>query len=273
MMPYTVNWHIVRPPNCDESSLSATLGEVVNPADALADQYTYGELIDAMAVDMLYNLTDQRFGTRTVRVRPCRERCDGSPSRWSMASYSLPGGSTLDSMGWCGSCGPTSPCGCSYVPSIHLPGPVDIVNTVTIDGDTVDPSQYRLQGPVLYRINGETWPACQDLAKDHTEEGSFAVEYERGYPAPSGGMLAAGVLACELSKAFVGDKSCALPDRVQMVTRQGVTMQILDSFEELSKGRTGLPQVDMWLTSVNRGKMPSLVWSPDLPDSPRTQRI
>jgi hypothetical protein len=81
--------------------------------------------------------------------------------------------------------------------------------------------------------------------------GTWSIEYIAGIPVPKGGQVAAGILAVELGKAALKDSTCALPSRVQTITRQGVTMAILDTFEDLAKGRTGIPRIDMWIQSVN----------------------
>ena len=59
-------------------------------------------------------------------------------------------------------------------------------------------------------------------------------------------------LMCELAKACYTDQACRLPQRVTSITREGVTLAMLDPFEMLDKGRTGLFEVDLWLEAVNR---------------------
>src|SRR3546814_4772015 len=50
--------------------------------------------------------------------------------------------------------------------------------------------------------------------------------------------ISAGRLANELAKAACNDKSCGLPQRVQSITRQGVTVAVLDSFDDIDTGHT-----------------------------------
>ena len=54
---------------------------------------------------------------------------------------------------------------------------------------------------------------------------------------------------------------------MQTITREGITMTLLDPQEFLDKGRTGLPDVDRWLVLVNPGgqRSPSVVASVDYP--------
>lgn len=56
-------------------------------------------------------------------------------------------------------------------------------------------------------------------------------------------------LAIEYGKAAQGT-SCALPERITSVTRQGVSWTVLDSQEFLDKGYTGMSHVDHWLAAV-----------------------
>ena len=64
-----------------------------------------------------------------------------------------------------------------------------------------------------------------------------------------------------------GEGECELPERVTSVNREGLSYTIIDPQTFLDMGRTGLPKVDLWLTSVNpnRSRRPSGVWTPDAP--------
>jgi len=100
--------------------------------------------------------------------------------------------------------------------------------------------------------------------------GAFAVTYRQGLEVPAGGRWAAGAYACELLAACMGG-DCELPQRVQTLTREGVTMSFLDPMEFLDHGRTGVAATDTWIASVNPHGLvaPSTVYSPDMPQ-PRT---
>jgi len=56
-------------------------------------------------------------------------------------------------------------------------------------------------------------------------------------------------LAVEYGKAAQG-KTCALPERITNITRQGVSWSILDPQDFLDKGFTGMSRVDNWLGPV-----------------------
>lgn len=123
------------------------------------------------------------------------------------------------------------------------------VSAVAIDGVPV--TSFLLDGRIL------TWDAPGGCAQRITVTGTM------GIPTPPGGQVAAAQLACELAKAMCGDSSCALPERVQSVSRQGITMTILDQFEDLDEGKTGIWLIDAWVASVMRSPMPATVGSPD----------
>jgi hypothetical protein len=94
---------------------------------------------------------------------------------------------------------------------------------------------------------------------------TWQVDYLLGQPVPIGGQIAAGVLACELAKAACSDGSCQLPQRIQTITRQGVTIAMIDSFDDVSHGATGIWIIDSWVSSIVNTPVPSRVYSPDIP--------
>jgi hypothetical protein len=150
-----------------------------------------------------------------------------------------------------------------YAPmAVRLPeAPVTGVTSVTINGEPF--SDYRLtRSGWLERLDGNTWSVCDD---------STQVVYTFGESPPEGGVQAAVALAVQLAMDEVGSEECQLPQRVTSVTRQGVSMTVLDPQEFLTNGRVGLYVVDLWLSAVNpqsRGQRGS-VWSPDLPVTTR----
>ena len=226
------------------------------------------ELYEQMAGDYLANWTG--YGLCEVSLRPCRSEC-GPNLEWFWGNGPYPPGFATQNLTgvWknvgCGSCGDS--CGCGSVPSLRLPGPVEEVTSVLIDGAALDPTAYRVDSrALLVRLDGEAWPVCQDMSADPLAEvNTFQVDYRYGRAVPAGGQVAAGVLACELAKAAVGDSSCQLPRRVQTIARQGVTVSFLDSMDDLDKGRTGIWLIDSWVASVTNPPRPSTVRSPDIP--------
>lgn len=135
------------------------------------------------------------------------------------------------------------------------------VNSVHIDGVLLSANAYRVSASGwLERIDGGSWPVC---------EGTTVVAYQHGRPPPAGGRDAAVTLAIELAKDLYGIAGCRLPRRVRSITRQGVSMELVDPAEFLDKGLVGLVSVDMWIRAVNPDAQAQegYVWSPDLPAS------
>jgi hypothetical protein len=169
----------------------------------------------------------------------------------------------------CGRCGDS--CSCSAVSELILPGPIAEPIEILVDGVAldIDTSVVVYNYNRLTRIDGGKFPTCQDLSKPPSEVGTWQVTYLQGEPVPHGGQLVAGILACEYAKAMCGDDSCCLPKRVSSITRQGITMAMLDDFDRLSLGMTGIWEIDDWVTtySTNLRMGPwqaSTVSSPDL---------
>jgi hypothetical protein len=198
------------------------------------------EAVEA-ASEILYTLSGRQYpGLCEAIFRPCGSHCN--------CEYDV--------------------CGCNRLPRVFLAWDMVTVSTVAIDDvPPLDPSAYRLENGWLVRLDGGTWPCCQNMAAELGEEGAFAVIGTRGaLPTPLA-IRAVKALATELVKACTPNESCALPDRVINIVRQGVQFTLLDPMEFLSSGRTGLYVVDLFLAAANPNGLqrPSRAWSPDLP--------
>lgn len=92
------------------------------------------------------------------------------------------------------------------------------------------------------------------------------VTYTFGTTPPVLGKMAARRIAQEFIKLWEGDETCALPDRVTSVSRQGVSYTILDSQDFIQEMRLGIYEIDLFLKAVNPNKAQrrSKVFSPDL---------
>lgn len=233
-----------------------------------------------VAVQVLHSFSGRQFGLCLRTVRPCRDDCrdNGSvPVAWvdGQLRPTLEGGVWYN-RGACGTCGPSG-CGCSALCEVTLPGPVQEIVEVKLNGIVIDPSEYRVDNYSklvhLTTDNNACWPKCQDLSKPDSADNTFSVKYRVGKPVPEGGRWAAGKLACELAKACLpGTGDCLLPDNVKTISREGVTMElgpfiIGGADGKIEFGRTGVPEVDMWLMAVNPHKVRSRsrVYSPDRP--------
>jgi len=142
--------------------------------------------------------------------------------------------------------------------AVRLSGPVRSVTEVRLDG--VAQTGWVLDGDDLLTTDGSCWPGDSDCSPPGLE-----VDYEHGVAPPSIAALAMAEVTSELLKACAGDPSCRLPARVVSLSRQGVTMAMLDPQEYLTAGRLGLPLSDWFITTTNPAGliMPSRVVSPD----------
>lgn len=224
--------------------------------EPLASMPTSG-VFEEMATQYLWNWTGRKYGLCPTTIRPCATDCTAGLSTFGH----LPGNSftrpVLVGGLWfnvgCQRCGDL--CGCGGVAPLSLPGPIYSVESVYDDGVLLSPDSYSVSNRrYLNRTDGLGWAAC-----------GLEITYERGVPAPLGGQVAAGVLALELAKASCNDKTCQLPQRVQTVTRQGVTVAMLDAFDDIDTGHTGIWIIDSWVASITKPPARSAVLSPDLP--------
>jgi hypothetical protein len=228
------------------------------------------------AAEILYALSGRQFGECEVAVRPCRRSnyesygwgAWGIGRRWGYGLRWLPvlsGGQWLNIS--CGFC--QSSCSCTEVCEVALPGPVNAVTQVKVDGVVLPSTAYRVDNRrSLVRVDGGTcWPLCQNMNLEADQPGTWEVTYTKGLPLPVAGQVALGSMACELAKACLNDTTCVLPQRVTTIVRQGITMALLDPMDFLVKGRTGIYSVDLWLATVNPKGRPRRagVFSPDVP--------
>lgn len=164
--------------------------------------------------------------------------------------------------------GPCCMGACSCTPSqVALPGNVDSVTEVRIDGAVLDPAAYQLQGAgLLVRIDGQPWPSTQDLSIAAGQPDTWSITYLDGIAVPGVLNDAAGIYACQVARARTGG-TCRLPNRVQSVTRQGVEIQYVDSENYLDENRTGVAEVDQLIATVNPNRLQRApqFWSPDMP--------
>lgn len=113
-----------------------------------------------------------------------------------------------------------------------------------------------LPAGTIYRADGRGWRR------------GTKITYSHGIAPPVGGMRAAILLAVELGKSWSGQK-CNLPKRIETVTREGLSLSFVNS---LGGWRTGIWDIDAWISSVNPHQMSrrASAWSPDAPRLRRT---
>lgn len=137
---------------------------------------------------------------------------------------------------------------------VTLEGPVTSITSVTIANAVVSNTKYRLdQGTWLVRTDGDIWPLWQDTSLPGTDVTAFVVTYVQGLAPPAELLAAAGTYALEMSRAMAPSAStqCRLPSRAKTVTRQGITIDMVDPTLLLERGLTGLPDVDPIILALN----------------------
>ncbi len=236
-MPYIPNPD--RPPG-GLCSPWATTADVCAPCDDIDVELLDGWL--EVSSSILFELTGRRWpGECTEIVYPTGREC----MEWLGVRNGMP-----------------------YAPKrkgLRLPGyPVVEIEEVKIDGVVVDPDRYRVDDsrwlvylpPVPYSSGDrQSWPFSNDASLALDSEGTWSVEYIYGTMPPPGGKEAAAALGCQLALSCSPDAegTCRLPERVTSITRQGITMAILDPLTLFSEGRTGLVEVDMWIEAQRLG--------------------
>jgi hypothetical protein len=231
---------------------------------------TYAKMI-------LWAATGRQYGLCELTVRPCGRFCEGGD--W--------GGWYYDGLGtwvpyiWNGAwkncyCGNNGPgCTCSPDCQVYLPGPVHSIVSVQVGGESLvvtggSSEVFVLDQQWLVRVDTDAcWPECGDQNKPPGDVDAFEVVYLRGLPIPDALANAYAALACEYAKACLG-LPCRLPSRVSSISRQGVTISMVDVAELLRNGLTGLWEVDQVILALNPNglKGRTRFYSPEL-EEPR----
>lgn len=235
------------------------------------------------ASDLLYGVSGRQFpGKAQITVRPVGRPQSMTIRDWSAYLQTLSGFTNAISWaaggGWFGS----GDADYSSPNQIDLGVyPVRSVDLVKLDGMVIPPTEYRIDDyRYLVRVRPNAsyqptdrsgWPTYQDMLLPDTEPGTFSVQFTFGADPPAGGVAAATTLAVEFARMYSGQPN-RLPARVQSITRQGVSMSVVDPMQYLDEGLTGVYDVDLWIRSVNpsKQKVPPAIWSPDLESRRRT---
>lgn len=165
---------------------------------------------------------DERWGTAVDLARQVLWALTGRRFGVCPVVYAVPGGEPEV----------CTPCSAPRWRVVHLPGPVwEVTGVYDAQGAEVD----------LHVFYG--W-------RVRAVPGGW-VEYLKGEPVPKGTGQIVGTLAAELFLQCIGDRRCRLPRNASSATRQGVSVQFPDPVEIIQAGLTGVPEVDLWIKSLN----------------------
>lgn len=124
--------------------------------------------------------------------------------------------------------------------------PVRGIVAVRVNGETLDPSEYVLEGNTLVRL-GAQWPVDCDCCTG----APISVDYRWGVEPDALAIAAFGELTCEVVAALTPGSDCRLPGNATKIVRQGVEVT-RPSLETLTEhGLTGLPLVDQFVRVHN----------------------
>lgn len=220
------------------TGMSTNFGPCEWPLIQCASWPTGSEAVTGNAVsaatEVLWQKTAQRYGLCDLTIRPCRQSCgDGWPwdSWWQWGGGMWPRPLLYNGMWFnitCGTCPGT--CSCTALEQVELPGPVNEVTEVKINGVVLAPTSYRLDdNRMLVRTDGGRWPHCQDMSQPDTEDDTWSITIVLGEEVPIIGQQALGQLANMLARECVGE-DCKLPKNIASLVRQGITVQLNDDW-------------------------------------------
>lgn len=159
------------------------------------------------AIAVLWALSGRQFSCTELTVRP-------EPVGWKGMCDDAPLIEAYYRNDWRGITSPSpSPM------TVRLAGPVYEITKVTIDGQDLDPSEYRAEGDILYRL-GKRWPR-NNMSRPMGFPGTWSVTYIQGRPPPSFVGRFVGELAAEMITACIDTKRCKLPRTVVSTSRSG----------------------------------------------------
>jgi hypothetical protein len=239
-----------------------TTDQLVDP-DSLYAQ----DAVDSASF-VLFMLSGRKYGgVRTVTEEYCQVGLSEiglryptlpGPSGYPAIYPELDHGAIINRFGGC-----CSNCGCAHLLRLRG-GPVLSVDYIAVGSRVLDSSDYAVYDYSYIAAPNRCWNTCDDVT----------VTYTYGAPPPALGRIAAKALADQYILAMSNDEECMLPQRVTQISRQGMSWTLLDPQDFLDKGRTGIYQVDLFLTTVNPdgARLRARVFSPDIPRGKAVRR-
>lgn len=207
---------------CDDWCTWADVVACDEKLEDVGDTASRAAWIDA-ASTTLYKRSHRRYPglcSRTVLVCGGGDRCD----HWT-----------------------SSLCACQPRSRVRLaPTPIRSIESVVVDGETLDPSAYRLVSRrYLDRIDGDRWPWGSTVDEDE-----FRVEFTYGRAPGADGQRAAAALAAEFAKDCAPGLTCQLPRRMRSMSREsGTYVLVAEDLERMMHGLFGIEAIDTFLIS------------------------
>lgn len=156
----------------------------------------------------------------------------------------------------------------NYAPVRH----VISVERVTMDDIVTVTEPWRLMGnDIRFQEPVRYWTGYRGLlCGDQRETDRIRVTYQFGSTITASARRAVLWLAHQFWLEAAGCDDCGecqLPGRTTSVQREGVSFTLLDPQDYLREGKTGVPSVDLWLSTVNprRALRPAGAYTPDSP--------
>jgi hypothetical protein len=222
---------------------------------------------------LVWASTGRRFGLCSKTVRPCRRDCEdcwGGGWFWAEGTWMPYIFNGVWRNCFCGTGDGCSSCKASC--QLWLEPPVNsIVNVYFSGSGIIAPSTYRVddyqwlvrQGPAVSGSGAtDCWPIMNNFnmpasgAGEPFDNSAWQVTYLQGIPMPGVLSRAAGELACEYAKFCLG-QVCRLPQRATSLSRQGVTVSLVNVDQLLEDGLTGIVTVDNVIRAFNPYRLTS----------------
>lgn len=206
--------------------------------DTIEPTHPFAPYAVTIASELLYKLTGEKF----QGVQSATEYYTKDSFGAIMQSPALIGGQMYNLPSRAGFSGQSASIGDRKLYLRHTP--IRSVDSIFIGSSLLDSSQYSIRNRAyLVRKGNARWMF------DGINE--VEVSYTYGATPPEAGRAAAVRFANELILAEKGDARCSLPLRVSSITRQNVSMTVLDPQEFLDNGKTGIYSVDLFIKAYN----------------------
>lgn len=147
---------------------------------------------------------------------------------------------------------------------IPIPGLHPTIDSVKIDGVTLNAAEYKMvDGEFLLRVDG-SWPTSNSLTLASSDVGVFEITWTYGPTVDWITQQAAIEMACELLESTTSGAS-RLPKGTTSANIQGAAVEIREELEGGREASAGMERVRRFFAAYCRdGEARSGVWTPEL---------